>query len=360
MADEWRQVSGGSAANTAVGVASLGGSPAYLGSVGVDELGAGYDLELASVGVRCVLATGHTGAATGQCLAFVTPDAGRSMATNLGASAHIDEAAVDRAGIGDSAIVYLEGYLFDSPLALDAVRRAIERASASNTALAVTLSDPFVVDRHFDVLAELVGGPADVVFANEEEACRLAGAADVEAALSALAAPGRIVAVTRGAEGASLVAGGERVDVPAAAVEAVVDTTGAGDLFAAGVLYGVAHGATLEVAGLLGALAAGEVISHLGAPTRVVAAPARRRGGPSRLRLNAPDPRPGGGRPRAPGRRRSTRLRPRRARRAAGSRTRGRRGAPARTPPSGPARRSARPAWSGPPARRRRGRMLPW
>jgi len=265
LAARWRQVSGGSAANTAAGIASLGGRPAFVGSVGPDELGAGYDLDLESVGVRCVLAVAGDSVSTGQCLVLVTPDAQRTMATDLGAGAQIDTAAVERAGVHESAAVYLEGYLFDSPGTHAAMERALQLAKDSATLVAVSLSDPFLVDRHPEALNKLVAERADIVFCNEEEARMLTGAADLDGVLAGLSRPGLVAAVTLGARGAVLVAGDERVHVHAWPVSGVEDTTGAGDLFAAGTLFGLTHGCSLEVAGRLGSLAAGEVIGHLGA-----------------------------------------------------------------------------------------------
>jgi sugar/nucleoside kinase (ribokinase family) len=265
LVGDWVQVAGGSAANTAAGLASLGDSPSFIGSVGADELGEGYERDLAAVGVRCVLGHDTDGRATGQCLVLVTSDSGRTMATNLGAGVVIDVAAVERAGIADAAAVYLEGYLLDSPGTFAAMERAVELAKSAGAVVAVSLSDPFLVERHGDALHELVDANADLLFANEEEARRFTGAADLAGALEALERPGLVAAVTLGAQGAVLLDGNARATVEAWSVGPVDDTTGAGDLFAAGVLHGLAHGAPLEVAGRLGALAAAEIVSHLGA-----------------------------------------------------------------------------------------------
>jgi len=187
------------------------------------------------------------------------------MATNLGAGVVIDVAAVERAEVTDSAAVYLEGYLLDSPGTFSAMERAIELAKLSGALVAVSLSDPFLVERHGEALRALVEGGVDLLFANEEEARRFTGASDLEGALKRLERPGLVAAVTLGAEGAVLVDRGEWARVKAWSVGPVDDTTGAGDLFAAGVLHGLVHGAPLEVAGRLGALAAAEIFSHLGA-----------------------------------------------------------------------------------------------
>jgi sugar/nucleoside kinase (ribokinase family) len=269
LVGDWVQVAGGSAANTAVGLASLGARPAFVGSVGHDTLGDEYELDLGSVGVRCVLSHSAVDLCTGQCLVMVSSDSGRTMATNLGAGVVIDAEAVEHAFVGAAAAVYLEGYLLDSPGTSAAIERAIELAKAGGGFVALSLSDPFLVERHGEFLNELVEGEVDLLFANEDEARRFTGADDLSGALEALERPGFMAAVTLGARGAVLLNRGERAFVQAPKVGRVDDTTGAGDLFAAGVLYGIVSGATLETAGRLGALAAGEVVSHLGAQPQV-------------------------------------------------------------------------------------------
>jgi fructokinase len=269
LVGEWVQMAGGSAANTAVGLASLGARPAFVGSVGHDLLGAEYELDLEAVGVRCVLSHSAVDLCTGQCLVLVSPDSGRTMATNLGAGVIIDVEAVEQARVGTAMAVYIEGYLLDSPGTLSAVERAVELARAGGGLVALSLSDPFLVERHGEFLNELVAGEVDLLFANEEEARHFTGAEDLSGALDALEQPGLVAAVTLGARGAVLLNRGERATVQAPPVGHVADTTGAGDLFAAGVLYGIVRGAPLETAGRLGALAAGEVISHLGAQPQV-------------------------------------------------------------------------------------------
>ena len=265
LVDDWVQVAGGSAANTAVGLASLGARPAFVGSVGPDLLGAEYELDLGSVGVRCVLSHGTVALSTGQCLVMVSLDSGRTMATYLGAGVVIDAEAVEQAFAGTAAAAYIEGYLLDSPGTSAAVERAVGLAKAGGGLVALSLSDPFLVERHAELLNQLVDRKVDLLFANEEEARRFTGADDLPGALDALERPGLTAAVTLGARGAVLLSGGDRAIVQAPPVGRVDDTTGAGDLFAAGVLYGIVRGAPLETAGRLGALAAGEVVSHLGA-----------------------------------------------------------------------------------------------
>jgi len=269
LVGNWLQVAGGSAANTAAGLASLGGHPTFVGSVGRDELGAGYDLDLGALGVQCVLSKSTSDLGTGQCLVLVTSDSRRTMATNLGAGVVIDVEEIERAGVSSAAAVYIEGYLLDSPGTFAAFERAIEIAKSAGVLVALSLSDPFLVERHGDLVTELVDSDVDLLFANEEEARSLTGADDLSGALDALTRPSLIAAVTLGAKGAVLLGGGRRIWVEAQALEAVDDTTGAGDLFAAGVLHGIIRGAPLETAGRLGALAAAEVISHLGAQPKV-------------------------------------------------------------------------------------------
>jgi sugar/nucleoside kinase (ribokinase family) len=268
LVPDWVQVAGGSAANTAAGLASLGDRPSFVGSVGTDALGEGYERDLSAHGVRCVLGRDLEGRTTGQCLVLVTADSGRTMATNLGAGVVIDVACVEQAEVAEAAALYLEGYLLDSPATFRAMERAIEIAKGAGVLVAVSLSDPFLVERHGDALKELLDGRVDLLFANEEEARRFTGEADLSGALVALDRPGLVAAVTLGPEGAVLVDRGERARVKAWSVGPVDDTTGAGDLFAAGVLHGLVHGAPLEVAGALGALAAAEIVSHLGAQPR--------------------------------------------------------------------------------------------
>jgi len=264
----WVQVAGGSAANTAAGLASLGDRPIFVGSVADDSLGEGYERDLSAAGVRCKLGHIQAGPPTGQCLVMVTADSGRTMATNLGAGVVIGPDAVEQADVGSAAAVYIEGYVLDSPGTLDAVELAVEQARSSGVLVALSLSDPFLVERHGDALKELADR-VDLLFANEEEARRFTGAADLSAALEALERPGLVAAVTLGPQGAVLLDGTLRASVKAWSVGRVDDTTGAGDLFAAGVLHGLVHGAPLDVAGRLGALAAAEIVSHLGAQPNI-------------------------------------------------------------------------------------------
>ena len=262
----WREVAGGCAANTAAGVASLGGSPAFAGAVGDDDPGAWYASDLERAGVSCTLATVASGGPTGLCHVLVSDGGERSMATSLGAAGEIALATVERAGVDRAQIVYFEGYLFDPPLATAAVERTLELTRESSTLVSLSLSDPLLVDRHRDRIHDLVfGGEIDLLFGNEEEALKLTGAASRAEAAARLRRPGTVAVVTLGAEGVIAITPDGEVVVKADHVERVEDTTGAGDLFAAGCLFGLTHGYGVEAALRLGAFAAAEVISHLGA-----------------------------------------------------------------------------------------------
>jgi sugar/nucleoside kinase (ribokinase family) len=273
----WLQDAGGSAANTAAGIASLGGRPAFVGAVGRDEAGSWYAGDLGSVGVECTVQAVSSGLPTGVCHVLVTPAGERSMATSLGASSSVDPSAVEAAGVDRADVLYVEGYLLDAE-AVRAVERAIEIARDSGTLIALSLSDPFVVSRHRDRIAELVfGGTVDLLFGNEEEIFGLTATAALEDAVTALQAPGRVAIVTRGAKGSVAVLPDDVVDVPAVEVDDVADTTGAGDLFAAGCLFALTTGRDPATALRVGSFASGEVIGHIGARPAVLlrqAAPA--------------------------------------------------------------------------------------
>jgi sugar/nucleoside kinase (ribokinase family) len=261
------EVSGGCAANTAVGFAALGGQAAFVGKVRDDQLGAVYvhDLRSAGVAFDVAPAAGDDPEPTGTSLIVVTPDAQRTMNTNLGIAARVTVDDVDAGLVEASTLVYAEGYLWDSDVARVAIEQAFDVARGSGTLTSFTLSDGFCVERHRDAFLALAGERVDVLFANEAEAHALTGASSFDDAVAAIADLVPTAFVTRGAAGAVAVQGGERHDVPAHPVEAVIDTTGAGDLFAAGALYGLSVGADLATCARLGALAASEIISHLGA-----------------------------------------------------------------------------------------------
>ncbi|MGB9154278.1 MAG: adenosine kinase [Alphaproteobacteria bacterium] len=255
--------SGGSAANTLAGFASLGGVSAFMGIVGHDEFGEIFTHDLRAQNVHFATPP-SSGQATGRCLIFVTPDAQRSMNTFLGAAVEFGPDDVDAKLVQESSITYLEGYLFDKPLAQDAFRKAAQLAHDAGRKLALTLSDTFCVMRHRAAFLDLVGGQVDILFANENELKELYETQDLDAAIAAVRAHTDIAVVTRGAQGALIAAQQQTYEVPAHPVASVLDTTGAGDLYAAGFLYGLTQGKSLPEAGRIGAIAAAEVIGHYG------------------------------------------------------------------------------------------------
>lgn len=257
--------SGGSAANTLAGLASLGGSAAFIGKVADDELGAVFRRDLEAVGVSYGTEPAADGPPTARCLIFVTPDADRTMQTCLGVSVLLGPEDIDPATVRAAGVTYLEGYLFDLDSAKRAFVHAAEIAHAAGRRVALTLSDPFCVDRHRGAFRQLVEGHVDILFANRDELLSLYETADLDGAVAAAAAHVDIAAVTMSGDGSVLAAGGELVEVAAEPVASVVDTTGAGDLYAAGVLFGVTRGYELGAAGRIGAVCAAEVISHHGA-----------------------------------------------------------------------------------------------
>lgn len=274
-----QEVSGGSAANTLAGIASLGGRGAYIGKVANDQLGEIFGHDLRATGVEYSTAPLVGGPATARCLILVTPDAQRSMNTFLGASTLFSEDDVDAERIAAAEITYLEGYLYDRDEAKAAFVRAADIARKAGRKVALTLSDPFCVDRHRASFRDLVANHVDVIFANEAELKSLYQMESFDDALAAVRAETHIAALTRSEKGAVIVSGEQSVAVPADPVEKLVDTTGAGDLFAAGFLLGLARAASLETCGRLGVMAAAEVISHVGArPLVRLADLARERG----------------------------------------------------------------------------------
>ena len=260
--------SGGSAANTAAGVAALGGRAAFLGRVADDGFGQAFTHDIRSIGVAfdpkpTTAVPGKT--VTGHCLVLVTDDAERTMATHLGVASDFGSVDLHDGHLSSVQVVYLEGYLWEQPSAKAAMREAIEVAHRSNAAVALTLSDPFCVEHHRAEFLELLKGDLEMVFANEEEIMLLFGASDFDAAVDAVTETGVLAVLTRGAAGSVVVTASGPVAVPAAPVERVVDTTGAGDLFAAGFLYGITNGLSPEESARLGGLCAAEVIGHVGA-----------------------------------------------------------------------------------------------
>ena len=260
-----QEISGGSAANTLAGIASFGARGAYIGKVADDQLGAVFAHDLRAAGVHYDTAPLVGGPATARCLIAVPPDARRAMNTFLGASALIAEDDIDPALVKASTVTFLEGYLFDRPEAKTAFVRAAEIAQANHRRVALTLSDIFCVERHRASFRQLVKNHIDVLFANEAEIKSLYEVDDFDTALAAVRAETRVAAITRSEKGAVIVSGDAEARVPAQDVSELVDTTGAGDLFAAGFLSAYARGMSLEACGRMGVIAASEIISHIGA-----------------------------------------------------------------------------------------------
>ena len=261
-----REVSGGSAGNTAAGIAALGGRAGFIGQVAPDQLGTFYAHDLRATGVEFTTAPADFGVPTARSMVLVTPDGHRTMNTFLGAAQHLPASALDERQIAASAMLYLEGYLWDPETPRYAMVRAIEVARSAGRKVAFTLSDTFCIDRHRDGFNALIdGGRIDLLFANEAEIQALAGVPHLETAVEAVAGKVETLVVTRSEKGALAIREGERAEAPAEPVREVVDTTGAGDLFAAGFLVGHARGKGLEQSLRLGAIAAAEVIQHYGA-----------------------------------------------------------------------------------------------
>lgn len=259
------EMSGGSAANTLAGMAALGQRCSFIGQVADDQLGHVFTHDLRALGVAYETPPLAEGAPTARCLILVTPDGQRTMNTFLGASHLLDQAMIDEAWIADSDILYLEGYLWDPPLSRAAMRRAIDVARGAGRKVAFTLSDAFIIDRHgADFRALIAEGLFDILFANEVEIRALAETEDFEAAVASVAAQVPLLVVTRGSHGAIALTGGARTEVGAEPIDDVVDTTGAGDLFAAGFLSGHAQGRSIADCLTMGAVCAREIIAQVG------------------------------------------------------------------------------------------------
>jgi sugar/nucleoside kinase (ribokinase family) len=261
-----RELSGGSAANTVAGLAALGLKTGFIGQLADDQLGQIFTHDIRSLGVQFDTPPRAGIGATARCLVLVTPDAQRTMNTFLGAAQELGPEAVDPGRVAEAKILYLEGYLWDPAEPRAAMMKAMNAARDSGTRVAFTLSDSFVVDRHHADLQRLLDeGRIDILFANEAEITRLAEADSFDSAVDAIAPKVQTLVATRSEHGAVACRGGERASVPAEPIEALVDTTGAGDLFAAGFLAGEAQGLDLEKSLKLGAICAAEVIQHYGA-----------------------------------------------------------------------------------------------
>jgi len=257
--------SGGSAANTVAGIASFGGQTGFIGRVRDDALGAEFRHDITAVGARFPTPPATQGPATARCLIVVTPDAQRTMNTYLGACADLGPGDIDADLIRSARVTYLEGYLYDREPAKEAFHRASALAHEAGAKVALSLSDSFCVNRHRDAFLALVDHHVDILFANEAEIAALFESADFDASIARLRALTAVAAVTRDVKGSVIVTPERVIDVAAAPAAHVVDTTGAGDLYAAGFLFGLTNEAPLEACGRLGSLAAASVISHVGA-----------------------------------------------------------------------------------------------
>lgn len=259
------EISGGSAANTMVGIASFGGRAAFIGKVADDDFGRVFAHDIRAAGVDFDSAPVKGKAPTSRSLILVTPDGERTMNTYLGISTHLDQGEVDPDAIRAAKIVYLEGYLFDRPEAKAAFWQAVEIARSAGRKVALTLSDGFCVARHRRELLDLVRDGIDILLANEDEITSLYETEDFEEAAQRVKVDAELAALTRSEKGSIILSEGQRIEIPVHPVDQLIDSTGAGDLYAAGFLYGLATGRDLATAGKLGSLAAAEVISHIGA-----------------------------------------------------------------------------------------------
>lgn len=261
--------SGGSCGNTMAGFAALGGTGAYIGKVRDDGFGKVFRHDLSALGVSFETAPAGDAAPTGKCLVLVSPDAQRTMVTYLGAATELTPADIDEAAIQAARVLYLEGYLFDRDEAKAAFVKAADIAHAAGREVSLTLSDGFCVDRHRAAFRSLVEGHVDILFANEEEIKSLYEVDSFDEALARVREHCKIACLTRSEKGSVVLQGGTIHEVPAEPVAKVLDTTGAGDQYAAGFLFGYTQGMDLDRAGRIGAIAAAEVISHYGARPEV-------------------------------------------------------------------------------------------
>lgn len=273
------EISGGSAGNTAAGIASLGGRAAYFGKVKNDQLGAIFQHDMRAQGVSFDTKPAVDGAATARSFILVTPDSERTMNTYLGACMNFTTADVDANAVEAAHVTYMEGYLWDRPEAKEAFKLAAKIARAAGRKTSITLSDSFCVERHRDSFLDLIRNDIDIVFANETEIKSLYQTDSFDEARQAIARDCPIAVLTRSEAGCVVVSGSEVLASPAHPVSKVIDVTGAGDLFAAGFLFGFTHGRSLMESARIGSMAAAEVISHIGARPEVnLAAEAKRLG----------------------------------------------------------------------------------
>ena len=258
------EMSGGSAANTAYGLASLGGKAGFIGKISADRLGDSFSHDLDSVGVKFFPGVTCETEDTGRCLIVVTPDGNRTMNTFLGAASLLDAADISKTAVQSAAVVFLEGYLFDKDAAKEAFRTAAEYAHAAGRKVALTLSDSFCVDRHRADFLSLVKNDIDILFSNEDELKALYQVDSINDGLHQLRDNCEFAAVTRNEHGSVVIDGDEVVIIDAEPVESVVDATGAGDMYAAGFIYGFVRGKPIEQCGKIGSIVASEVITHMG------------------------------------------------------------------------------------------------
>jgi sugar/nucleoside kinase (ribokinase family) len=258
------EMSGGSAANTAYGLASLGGKAGFIGKISADRLGESFSHDLDTVGVRFFPGVTCETEDTGRCLIVVTPDGNRTMNTFLGAASLLDAADISKTAVQSAAVVFLEGYLFDKDAAKEAFRTAAEYAHAAGRKVALTLSDSFCVDRHRADFLSLVKNDIDILFSNEDELKALYQVDSINDGLHQLRDNCEFAAVTRNEHGSVVIDGDEVVIIDAEPVESVVDATGAGDMYAAGFIYGFVRGKPIEQCGKIGSIVASEVITHMG------------------------------------------------------------------------------------------------
>lgn len=261
-----KEISGGSAANTIAGIAALGGRTAYVGKVKADQLGDIFAHDMRALGADYDVPRSPKDEVdeTGRCMVLVTPDSERSLNTYLGVSEHLGPDDIDPAMMADAEWIYLEGYRFDGALSHAAFAKAIEACKSTGGKVSVTLSDPFCVDRHHQAFRDMIRNHIDLLFCNEHEMAAMYPADTLDDSIAQAAERVEIVACTVGAKGAIIVKDGKRTVAPAEATN-VVDVTGAGDLFAAGFLHGLVNGRDMLTCGRMGCIAAGEIISHIGA-----------------------------------------------------------------------------------------------
>ena len=263
------ETSGGSVANTMVGIAQLGGRTGFIGRVRDDQLGSIFSHDIRAVGARFDTPPATSGATTARCLIYVTPDAERTMCTFLGASTQLEPQDLDLSMVKETKVLYLEGYLWDSPAAKRAFIAAAEACREAGGQVALSLSDGFCVDRHRDSFLDLVNGHVDVLFANEAEIKSLYQTDDFDTALERVRGCCSVTAITRSGEGSVVLNGDQRWDIGIFSLGSLVDTTGAGDLYAGGFLHAYTQGESLERCGELGALCAGQIVTQLGARSQV-------------------------------------------------------------------------------------------